>query len=54
MGKVEAQQQQGQDNKDYFGFLAMYQSRLDAQKQGELEDLCMQIHAHREKILASE
>lgn len=40
--------------KDYFSFIAMYQQRLDAQKQEEIESLVHQIYAHRETILKSE
>ena len=28
---------------DYFTFLAMYQQKLDQQKQADLEDICYQI-----------
>ena len=49
-GKIQT----NQNEKDYFTFLAMYQQRLDGQKQSELEDLCYQIHAHEDKILASD
>lgn len=36
--------------KDYFSFIAMYQSRLDPQRQEEMESLIHQIYAHRETI----
>lgn len=38
---------------DYFTFVAMYQQRLDTQKQEEIESLVFQIHAHREAIKAT-
>ena len=41
-------------NNDYFKFLAMYQSRLDQQKQEDLESICFQIYSNKDKILQSE
>lgn len=40
--------------KDYYSFIAMYQQRLDPQKQEEILSICQQIQAHRATILASE
>jgi len=49
-GKIQT----SENEKDYFTFLAMYQQRLDSQRQADLEDICFQIHVHQDKILASD
>lgn len=49
-GKIQT----SENEKDYFTFLAIYQQRLDSQRQAELEDICFQIHVHQDKILASD
>lgn len=41
-------------DKDYFTFLAMYQTRVDPSKQEDIESVCFQIFIHKNNIMASD
>lgn len=52
-GKAQGETLEESFEKDYYSFLAMYQQRLDAKKQEELQMICFQIHSHRQTIFTS-